>query len=134
MFVHDDYVGVRKSGFHCKPASTWNEQICTEDEGMLAEFSVVPIGKGESVSQYVAECIKIVEDSGITYKINPMGTVLEGDYDEVMAVIRKCHMRVMELCPRVITSVKIDDRKGARNALQRKITSVEEKVGKELKK
>jgi uncharacterized protein (TIGR00106 family) len=101
---------------------------------MLAEFSVVPIGKGESVSQYVAECIKIVEDSGITYKINPMGTVLEGDYDEVMAVIRKCHMRVMELCPRVITSVKIDDRKGARNALQRKITSVEEKVGKELKK
>jgi uncharacterized protein (TIGR00106 family) len=134
MFVHDDYVGVRKSGFHWKPASTWNEQICTEDEEMLVEFSVVPIGKGESVSQYVAECIKIVEDSGIAYKINPMGTVLEGDYDEVMAVIRKCHMRVMELCPRVITSVKIDDRKGARNALQRKITSVEEKVGKELKK
>jgi len=51
-----------------------------------------------------------------------------------MAAIRKCHMRVKELCPRVITTIKIDDRKGVQNALQRKITSVEEKVGKELKK
>ena len=100
----------------------------------MAEFSVVPIGKGESVSQYVAECIKIVESSGIAYKINPMGTVLEGDYDTVMAAIRMCHLRVKELCPRVITTIRIDDRKGVQNALQRKITSVEEKVGKELKK
>ena len=101
---------------------------------MLAEFSVVPIGKGESVSKYVAECMKIVESSGLPYKINPMGTVLEGDYDEVMAVIRKCHVRVMELSPRVITSVKIDDRMGVKNALEKKIASVEEKVGKELQK
>jgi uncharacterized protein (TIGR00106 family) len=101
---------------------------------MLAEFSVVPIGKDESVSQYVAECMKIVELSGVAYKINPMGTVLEGDYDVVMTVIRKCHMRVMELCPRVATTVRIDDRKGVQNALEKKIASVEEKVGKELKK
>jgi uncharacterized protein (TIGR00106 family) len=121
-------------GFHWRQASTWNGQICTEDEEMLAEFSVVPIGKGESVSKYVAECMKIVEASGIAYKINPMGTVLEGDYDLVMAVIRKCHMRVMELCPRVATTVRIDDRKGVQNALEKKIASVEEKVGKELKK
>ena len=100
----------------------------------MAEFSVVPIGKDESVSQYVAECMKIVEASGIAYKINPMGTVLEGDYDAVMAVIRKCHMRVIELCPRVMTTVRIDDRKDVQNALEKKIASVEEKVGKELKK
>lgn len=112
----------------------WIGQICTEDEEMLAEFSVVPIGKGESVSQYVAECLKIVEASGIAYKINPMGTVLEGDYDAVMAVIRACHVRVMGICPRVMTTIRIDDRKGVQNALEKKITSVEEKVGKELKK
>jgi uncharacterized protein (TIGR00106 family) len=109
-------------------------QICTAGEEMLAEFSVVPIGKGESVSQYVAECIKIVEASGIEYRINPMGTVLEGDYDAVMAVIRKCHLRIMDLSPRVMTTVRVDDRKGVRNALQKKIASVEEKVGKVLKK
>lgn len=100
----------------------------------MAEFSVVPIGKGESVSQYVAECMKIVEESGVAYKINPMGTVLEGDYDSVMAVIRMCHLHIMDLSQRVITTVKIDDRKGVQNALEKKIASVEEKVGKELKK
>jgi len=101
---------------------------------MLAEFSVVPIGSGESVSQYVAECMRIVEKSGLDYRINPMGTVLEGDFDEVMAVVRECHMRVMELCPRVITSIKIDDRRGRKGMLDAKVRSVEEKLGLRLKK
>jgi uncharacterized protein (TIGR00106 family) len=101
---------------------------------MLAEFSVVPLGKGESVSMYVAECMKIVEASGLPYRINPMGTVLEGDFDAVMGVIRKCHMRVMELSQRVVTSIKVDDRKGSKNALDTKIASVEKKLGKELKR
>lgn len=101
---------------------------------MLAEFSVVPLGKGESVSQYVAECIRIVESSGIEYRINPMGTVLEGEYDQVMPIIRACHMRVMELSDRVITSIKIDDRKGRKDMLDRKVRSVEKRLGKELRK
>jgi len=101
---------------------------------MLVEFSIVPIGMGESVSQYVAECIKIVEDSGLSYKINPMGTVVEGEYEEVMALVMRCHMRIVDLCPRVITTVKIDDRRGAKGVIDRKILSVEKKLGKKLKK
>ncbi len=101
---------------------------------MIAEFSVVPIGKGESVSEYVAECIRLVESSGIAYKMNPMGTVLEGDYDEVMSLIRQCHMRMMEMCPRVITTVKIDDRKGKKGMLESKIRSVEKHLGKRVEK
>jgi uncharacterized protein (TIGR00106 family) len=99
---------------------------------VLAEFSVVPIGKGESVGQYVAECLKIVDSSGLAYRINPMGTVLEGDYDAVMSVIRACHMRVMELSSRAVTSVKIDDRKGASGMIDRKVESVERRLGKQL--
>ena len=94
----------------------------------------MPIGKGESVSQYVAECIKLVESSGLEYRLNPMGTVVEGEYDDVMGLVRRCHMRVLELCPRVITTVKIDDRKGRRNMMDSKIRSVEEKLGKKLKR
>lgn len=101
---------------------------------MLVEFSVVPIGKGESVSEYVAECLKIVESSGMDYRINPMGTVIEGGYGECMDLIRRCHEKVRGMCPRVITSIKIDDREGAHHALDKKIKSVEEKVGKELKR
>lgn len=100
----------------------------------MAEFSVVPIGKGESVSQFVAECLKIVESANISYRINPMGTVLEGDYDEVMAVIKACHSRVMELSGRVITTIKLDDRKGRKGMLDKKIQSVEGRLGKTLRK
>ena len=99
---------------------------------MLVEFSIVPIGMGESVSQYVAECMKIVEDSSLRYKINPMGTVVEGEYDEVMALVKRCHMKVIEMCPRVITTIKIDDRKGAKGTIDKKIQSVEQKLGKKL--
>ena len=79
---------------------------------VLAEFSIVPLGAGASVSPFVAEVMKIVEESGVSYKANPMGTVVEGDWDAVMGVIRKCHDVVMRGSERVLTSIKIDDRKG----------------------
>ncbi len=101
---------------------------------MLAEFSVVPIGKGESVSQYVAECLRIVEESGVKYRLNPMGTVLEGDFDVVMAVIARCHKEVSGSCARVITTIRIDDRRGVEDGLRSKVESVEIKVGKRLEK
>ena len=103
-----------------------------EGSVVLAEFSVVPIGKGESVSEYVAECMKIVLASGVQYRMNPMGTVLEGSYDDVMGVIRSCHMRIMEVCTRAITTVKIDDRRDRENMLRSKIESVERKLGTKL--
>jgi len=95
---------------------------------MLVEFSVVPLGKGESVSEYVAECVKIVRESGVRYLLTPMATLLEGEMQEVMDVIMKCHAKVMERCDRVITTIKIDDRKGRMNAMTQKIKSVEEKL------
>ncbi len=101
---------------------------------MMAEVSMVPIGKGVSVSEYVAESMKIIDASGLDYRVNPMATVILGDYDEVMSVVRKCHMRMMELSQRVITSIKIDDRKDEKATLDSKIRSVERRLGKELKK
>lgn len=94
----------------------------------MVEFSVVPIGKGESVSEYVAECVRIVKASGLPHRLCPMGTVVEGGYDEVMDVVRQCHLRVMEMCPRVITSIKIDDRKGVEGAIDSKVESVLRKM------
>lgn len=97
---------------------------------MIAEFKVVPIGKGESLSSYVVECYKIVERSGLKHELTPMSTILEGDFDEVMSVIGKCHKRVRELSNRVVTSIEIDDRGGHDNAMEEKVKS----VGKKLKK
>ena len=100
---------------------------------MLAEFSIVPVGAGESVSEYVAECLKIVEASGLDYRLNPMGTVVEGEYEQVMTVISSCHKKIAGKCDRVITTIRIDDRRDAVDALRSKVKSVEEKVGKRLK-
>ena len=101
---------------------------------MLAEFTIFPIGEGVSLSKYVSRSLDLIDKSGLSYRINPMGTVVEGDWDEVMELIKKCHMAIGEDTQRVSTTIKIDDRKGVKNALDRKIKSVEEKVGRELKK
>lgn len=101
---------------------------------MLAEFTIFPIGEGVSLSKYVSRSLKIIDESGLSYRINPMGTVVEGSWDEVMELIKKCHMAIREDTERVSCAIKIDDRKGVTNALERKIKSVEEKVGRELSK
>ena len=99
---------------------------------MLAEFSITPIGKGESVGPYVARCIEIVDASGLPYKLTAMGTILEGNFDDVLTVISKCHKAVRRDCERVSTLIKIDDRKGVRSALESKVSSIESRLGRHL--
>jgi uncharacterized protein (TIGR00106 family) len=101
---------------------------------MLVEFSIVPLGKDVSVSPVVARVLKIVAGSGISYKANPMGTVLEGEWDQVMGIIKECHQEVMKDAERAVTSIKIDDRKGKGERIEKKLESVEQKLGFKLKK
>ena len=99
---------------------------------VLAEFSIVPLGKGSSVSPQIARVMRIVVESGISYKTNPMGTVIEGDWDQVMDVVRRCHEEVLKDSDRVVTTIKIDDRKGSGQRMEKKLESVEQKLGKKL--
>ena len=99
---------------------------------MLAEFTIFPIGEGVSLSKYVARSLDLIDKSGLAYRINPMGTVVEGEWDEVMELIKTCHHAILADTERVSTTIKIDHRKGVTDALHRKVKSVEEKVGKKL--
>jgi uncharacterized protein (TIGR00106 family) len=101
---------------------------------VMAEFSVVPVGKGESLSPVVARVLKIVAESGVNYRANPMGTVLEGSWDEVMEVVKKCHDEALKEGVRVVTSIKIDERKGVDRRMEEKLASVERKLGIALRK
>ena len=101
---------------------------------MLAEFSIIPIGGGSSIGDQLAEVLKIVDASGLPYKVNPMGTVVEGEWDEVMNLIKKCHKIVMKSEDRVLTTISIDDRKGKPNRIDEKVKSIERRIGKSLKK
>ena len=98
----------------------------------MAEVSIFPVGEGVSLSKWVGRCLKIIDGSGLRYQLNPMGTVIEGDYDEVMEVIRRCHMAVLEDTERVSAYIKIDDRKGTKEAMLKKVQSVEERAGRPL--
>lgn len=100
---------------------------------MLASFSVVPMGGNENVRNEVAAALAIVADSGLPYSLGAMQTTIEGDEAEVMALIMRCHRRVRELCPRVLTHITIDDREGATNRLTGKVQAVEEALGRKLK-
>lgn len=100
---------------------------------VLLEFSMSPLGKGESVSKYVSRSLDIVDKSGIPYRLNPMGTVLEGEWDEVFAVVRKCYERMKRDCNRISCSIKVDYRKGHSGRLVSKVTSVEKTLKRAIK-
>ncbi|UCE72319.1 MAG: MTH1187 family thiamine-binding protein [Nitrospiraceae bacterium] len=99
---------------------------------MLVQFSIIPIGKGPSLSRDVAQVLKIVDKSGLKYKINPMGTVVEGKWDEVMHLIKSCHRSVLKNNERIVTTISIDDRKHKKNRIEDKILSVEKRLNKSL--
>ena len=100
---------------------------------MVVEFSIMPVGKGESLSGDVAEAIRLVAESGLAYRVGPMSTAVEGDWEEAMGLIKRCRDKMLQKAHRVYMVIKIDDRKDATGRLTGKIKSVEEKLGKSLK-
>jgi uncharacterized protein (TIGR00106 family) len=101
---------------------------------MVVNFEVIPLGVGTSTSPYLGEILKMVDDSRLDYRLTAMGTVVEGEWDEVMGLIRRCHHKVLSQVDRVITHVTIDDRKGYTGCIEGKVRSVEEKAGRTLRK
>jgi uncharacterized protein (TIGR00106 family) len=93
---------------------------------MLAAFSITPLGAGDSVSDSVAEAVRIVRSSGLPNETNAMFTNVEGDWEEVMALIRRCVERVLDDAPRVSVSMKLDLRPGVTDALTAKVQAVED--------
>ena len=100
---------------------------------MLAEFSMWPMDKGESVGEYVARLLDIIDRSGLPYRLGPLGTCVEGEYDQVMAVIKQCHEALAKDCRRIACTIKIDYRAGHDHMLDSKIESVERKLGRKLR-
>lgn len=102
---------------------------------VLVEFAMFPTDKGESVSAYVSRIIKMIDESGVPYKLTPMGTVFEIEtMEEALDIINKAYKQLEPDCNRVYSVVKFDIRKGKSNRLVQKIQSVEKKLGKEVSK
>jgi uncharacterized protein (TIGR00106 family) len=100
---------------------------------MLVDFSIIPLGRGDSLSDDLAEVLRIVDVAGVPYQLTPTGTILEGEWAEVMKVVKQCHDRMRERSPHVITTIKIEDEEGSDSKLRTHLTSVEESLGRGLR-
>jgi uncharacterized protein (TIGR00106 family) len=95
---------------------------------MIAAFSITPLGIGASVSESVADAVRLVRDSGLPNETNAMFTNVEGEWDEVMALVKACVMTVADVAPRVSVVIKIDHRPGATDALHAKVDAIEDRL------
>ena len=96
----------------------------------IVEVSVVPIGtKTPSLSRYVAEAIRVLEKEGLNYELTSMGTIIEGDLDRILRVVGKMHQAAFNgEVLRVVTTIKIDDRRDKAATRESKVESVKEKL------
>jgi uncharacterized protein (TIGR00106 family) len=101
---------------------------------MLVELSIVPLGTEVQWSDQLAEALKLVDASGLPYLLTPSGTCIEGKWDEVMALVRRCHDLVRRSSAHVLTSIQVEDEEGVSDKLTRNIAAVEEKLGRPLRK
>ena len=95
----------------------------------IAEFTIIPIGVGLSLSKYIAACEEILEESGLSYELHANGTNLEGEWDTVMAAIKACHNKLHAMgVPRIATQIKIGTRTDKPQKMTDKINSVRAKL------
>src|SRR5262245_18730106 len=92
---------------------------------MIIAFSVTPIGTGDSVGGAVAEAVRVVRTSGLPHRTDAMFTLVEGEWDEVMDVVKRATDAVLAVAPRASLVLKADIRPGVTNAMMSKVESVE---------
>ncbi len=95
---------------------------------MLMELSLYPLDKGESVGSHVARALDVIEKSGLPYHLHAMGTLVEGEWDEVFGVAKKCFETMQKDCHRIDLTIKVDYRQGHTTLLKEKVESIEKKL------
>lgn len=96
---------------------------------VIADFCIVPIGVGVSVSEYIVECEKILQEAGLKTHLHAYGTNIEGEWEAVFAAIKRCHERVHEMgAPRISSSLRFGTRTDRTQTMDDKIKSVQEKL------
>lgn len=99
---------------------------------MIAEITVTPLGEGTHIAQAVADVVKVVADSGLSFQVTALGTIVEGDADRIWEVARRCHEKASGAHERVITELRIDDTAGESGALRADVAEIEQILGREL--
>ena len=99
---------------------------------VLLEFAMAPRGHAESLSAEVARVIDVIDKSGLPYQLTAMGTIIEGEWSEVLGGVTACFEALRTHCPRIGVHLKADYRAGHGGRLQAKVAKVEERLGRKL--
>ncbi len=94
---------------------------------VLIQFSLFPIDRGESLSSPVSKAVTIIEESGLSYTLGPMGTSIEGEWNEVLEVITRCFEMMQKESNRIYLVLNADYRKGRKNGIAGKVLSIQKK-------
>ena len=96
---------------------------------MIVELSIIPIGVGTSLSEHIAEVMRVIQESGLRYESHSMGTNIEGEWDEIMPLVKKCHERLYQKgVERISTILRISDRRDKPYTIEGKMESLGEKL------
>lgn len=97
---------------------------------VILDLCVIPMGVGVSVSRYVAACEKVLREAGLKTVLHAYGTNIEGEWDDVMAAVKRCHETIHQMgAPRISTTIRLGTRTDRDQSMKDKIRSVEEKLG-----
>ncbi len=95
---------------------------------VIADFGLIPLGVGVSLSKYVAACERVLREAGLEHRLHAYGTNVEGEWDDVLAAVKRCHEVVHEMgAPRISTVVKLGTRTDREQSMDEKVRSAEEK-------
>ena len=98
---------------------------------VVVDLCLIPIGVGVSLSDYIAECQRILEKAGVSFELHAYGTNVEGEWDAVFAAVKECHQKVHAMgAPRIATTLKVGTRTDRAQSMTDKVSSVNEKLNK----
>lgn len=93
---------------------------------VIADLNVIPLGVGTSVSSYVAACGRVIREAGLSHQLHAYGTNIEGEWDDVMAVVKRCHDVLHDMgVPRINTSLKLGTRTDREQTMADRVSKVE---------
>lgn len=101
---------------------------------MLADLAIIPVGHSAHTSQVLAAVLKTIKDSGLAYQLTPTSTCIEGDMDEILAVVKQCHQIARADTPHVVTLLRLEEDEVSSGKLQGNPASVEQKAGESFAK
>jgi len=101
---------------------------------MVLELTIIPLASGRSMSGDIAGLVEIFEASGLDYRMTAFGTLIEGTWDQLMDVAKRCHLEIRTKSERVLTMMRLDDYGERRGEIEGAVNRVEKKLGRPVKK